>query len=136
MHLSKLLCRLAAALIVLAPAAGRAADVTVFAAASLSDALTDIGKAYQQETGHQAQFSFAASSALAKQIEAAAYADIFISADTNWMDYLDSRGLIAHGTRETLIGNHLVLIAPAASKIAVKIAPHFDLVGALSGGRL
>ena len=135
-HLS--LARLAAAAILLAwaPVAARAADVTVFAAASLSDALNEIGKSWQQKTGHSAAFSFAASSVLARQIENSAGADVFLSADSEWMDYLDSRGLIAHGTRKNLLGNHLVLVAPAGSSAALAIAPHFDLLGALGGGRL
>jgi len=127
---------LAYALALLLPLEARAADVTVFAAASLNDALGDIGKDYQKKTGHAVQFSFAASSSLAKQIEASAYADIFFSADTEWMDYLDNRGLIAHATRKNVLGNHLVLIAPQASKVAVKIAPHFDAMASLAGGRL
>lgn len=127
---------LAALLTVVAPVAAHAADVTVFAAQSLSDALQDVGKAWQQKTGHTAVFSFAASSALAKQIEASAYADMFISADADWMDYLDSRGLVVHATRTNLLGNHLVLIVPSDSKTTIKITPHFDIVGALKGGRL
>lgn len=75
-----------------------AAGVTVFAAASLSDALTDVGKTYQAKSGAMPSLSFAASSALARQIEASGGADIFISADMDWMEYLDSRGLIAHET--------------------------------------
>jgi molybdate transport system substrate-binding protein len=122
--------------VMLLPGLAHAADVTVFAAASLSDALDEIGKSYQQKTGHSAVFSFAASSALAHQIEASSAADMFVSADTQWMDYLDTRGLIAHATRKNLLGNHLVLIAPAAVKTEVKIGPHFDLLGALGGGRL
>ena len=125
----------AIALPLLAPAA-RAADVTIFAAASLNDALTEIGKSYQQKTGHTAAFSFAASSVLARQIENSKGADVFMSADSDWMDYLDNRGLIAHETRRDLVGNHLVLIAPAESTTTVAIAPHFDLAGALHGGRL
>jgi len=114
----------------------RAADVTVFAAASLSDALQQVGDAYKQETGKSVVFSFAASSALARQIEASSGADLFISADTDWMDYLDSRSLIARASRIDLLGNRLVLIAPSDSKIALAIAPHFDLAGALGNGRL
>ena len=113
-----------------------ATDVTVFAAASLGDALQDVGKAWQQKTGHSAAFSFAASSVLAKQIQASSFADVFISADSEWMDYLDSRGLMAHDTRLDLLGNHLVLVAPSDSKMALKVAPHFDLLGTLKGGRL
>ncbi len=113
-----------------------AEDITVFAAASLGDALQEVGDAYQHDTGQRAVFSFAASSALARQIEASAGADIYISADIDWMDYLDKKGLIAKGTRVDLLGNQLVLIAPAESKIALSIKPNFDLAGALGGGRL
>lgn len=113
-----------------------AAGVTVFAAASLSDALTDVGKAYQAKGGTLPSLSYAASSVLARQIEASGGADIFISADTDWMEYLDTRGLIAHETRKNLLGNHLVLIAPSDANVAITIAPHFDLLGALHGGRL
>jgi molybdate transport system substrate-binding protein len=126
----------AAGCIVLAPLTARAADVTIFAAASLSDALNDAAKAYEARTGKTPALSFAASSVLARQIEASAGADIFISADTDWMDYLDSRGLINHDSRKNLLGNHLVLVAPVDSKVTLSIAPHFDLLGALNGGRL
>lgn len=125
----------AGALVALAPPAARA-DTVVFAAASLGDALKQVGDAYKAKSGQNATFSFAASSALAKQIEASGGADIFISADRDWMDYLDNRGLIARDTRKDLLGNHLVLIAPAASSVNLAIAPHFDLLGALAGGRL
>jgi molybdate transport system substrate-binding protein len=125
-----------AALLVLAGSPVRAADTTVFAAASLTDALKEIGAAYKQDTGRTVVFSFAASSALARQIEASSGADIFISADTDWMDYLDKKGLIAPGTRENLLGNTLVLIAPADSPVKLTIVPHFDLKGALGGGKL
>jgi molybdate transport system substrate-binding protein len=127
---------LAAVTLALLPTLAQAADVTVFAAASLTDALQTIGKDYQAKTGHTVVFSFASSSVLAKQIEASKGADIFMSADTDWMDYLDSRGLIAHETRKNLLGNHLVLIAPASANVSLAIAPHFDILGALNGGRL
>ncbi len=110
--------------------------VTVFAAASLTDALNEIGKAYEARTGKHVVFSFAASSVLAHQIESSAGADMFLSADTDWMNYLDSKSLMQHGSIRTLLGNHLVLIAPAGTSGAVAIAPHFDLLGALHGGRL
>jgi molybdate transport system substrate-binding protein len=113
-----------------------AADTTVFAAASLTDALTEIGKSYEAKTGNHVVFSFAASSVLARQIENSAGADMFMSADLDWMDYLDKKSLLAPGTRHTLLGNHLVLIAPAGLKVNVKIAPHFDLSGALGNSRL
>jgi molybdate transport system substrate-binding protein len=126
----------AGALLALAPLAAAQADTVVFAAASLSDALKQVGDAYKARSGQAATFSFAASSALAKQIEASGGADIFISADRDWMDYLDNKSFIAHDTRRDLLGNHLVLIAPASSATTIAIAPHFDLVGALAGGRL
>ena len=130
--------RVALALALLLPFYGSAyaAGVTVFAAQSLSDALTGIGKAYQSKTGAMPLMSFAASSVLAKQIEASHGVDIFISADLDWMDYLDSRGLIAHETRKNILGNKLVLIAPSNANVSLSIAPHFDLLGALNGGRL
>ncbi|HEY5347847.1 MAG TPA: molybdate ABC transporter substrate-binding protein, partial [Rhizomicrobium sp.] len=113
-----------------------AAGITVFAAASLSDALRDVEKSYETKTGHDAVISFAASSALARQIEASQGADIFISADNDWMDYLDKKGIIDRASRKILLGNHLVLIAPMGSGPVLTIAPHFDLLGALQGGRL
>jgi molybdate transport system substrate-binding protein len=125
---------LSAALIAVTPA--RAADVTVFAAASLTDALTQVGEAYRHDTGNAVVFSFAASSALARQIEASSGADVFVSADAEWMDYLESRGLIAHALRVNLLGNRLVLIASADSRIALVAKPHFDLAGALGESRL
>lgn len=130
---------IAALLFVPAALPAAAADngtVTVFAAASLTDALNEIGKAYEAKTGTHVVFSFAASSVLARQIENSAGADMFMSADLDWMDYLDKKNLIAPGTRHTLLGNHLVLIAPAGLKVNVKIAPHFDLAGALGNSRL
>ena len=117
-------------------AAAENGSITVFAAASLTDALNEIGKAYEAKTGTHVVFSFAASSVLARQIENSTGADMFLSADLDWMDYLDKKNLIAPGTRRTLLGNHLVLIAPAGLKVAVKIAPHFDLAGALGSSRL
>jgi len=126
----------AAAVLALAPVAAQAASITVFAAASLTDALNDVGKIYKARTGNDVVLSFAASSVLAKQIESSRGADLFMSADTDWMDYLDNRGFIAHDTRKNLLGNKLVLIAPAASNVSLTIAPHFDLLGALQGGRL
>jgi molybdate transport system substrate-binding protein len=125
---------LLAGLFAFAPA--RAADVTVFAAASLSDALTQIGKNYETKTGQHVVFSFAASSALARQIEASSGADVFVSADTDWMDELDAKGLIAKDTRKNLLGNQLVLIAPADLKITLAIGPHFALAKAIGNGRL
>jgi molybdate transport system substrate-binding protein len=137
----RLLMRTLAALLVLAalgtarPAA--AADtIVVFAAASLKNALDDAAAAFQQQDGAKAGISYAASSALAKQIEAGAPADIFISADLDWMDYVQQRNLIKPETRKNLLGNHLVLVAPAASDIKVEIKPNFPLAALLKDGRL
>ena len=135
MHRRWLAVALAVAILHFAGSAG-AQTITVLAAASLTDALSEIGKAYQAKTGVLPSLSFAASSTLARQIEASGGADIFVSADSDWMDYLDNRGLIAHETRKNLLGNHLVLIAPAETQLTLAVAPHFDLVGALHGGRL
>lgn len=112
------------------------APVLVFAASSLTDVLNEIGAAYTRETGREVKLSYAASSVLAKQIEAGARADIFFSADTDWMDYVGARNLIDTATRRDLLGNRLVLVAPQDSKIEVKIAPNFPLAKALGRGRL
>ena len=126
----------AVACVLAAAAPMRAADLTVFAAASLTDTLKEVGDAYKRDSGKTVVFSFAASSALARQIQASSGADVFISADADWMDYLDARGLIDHASRIDLLGNSLVLIAPAASGVKLAIKPHFDLARALGGGRL
>ena len=110
--------------------------ITVFAAASMKNALDDANAAFTKASGVKVTASYAASSALAKQIEASGGADIFISADEDWMDYLDKKGLIAHASRKDLLGNRLVLIEGADATGAATIAPHFDLVGALKGGKL
>jgi molybdate transport system substrate-binding protein len=123
-------------LFALIPSVSLAADLTVFAAASLNDSLTQIEKSWAAETGHDAALNFAASSLLARQIEASGGADIFISADRDWMDYLDRRNLIVHRSRRDLLGNHLVLIEPASSHATITIMPGFDLLNALEGGRL
>src|SRR5262245_33487029 len=111
------------------PAKG--ADVTVFAAASLKNALDDAAKIYEAKSGDKVTISYAASSALAKQIESGAPADIFFSADLDWMDYLQERKLIDAGSRHTLLGNTLVLIAPADSKVSLTIVKNFPLLEAL-----
>jgi molybdate transport system substrate-binding protein len=126
----------ASVLLVLAPLPALAADVTVFGAASLSDALKEITANYQKQSGKQVAVSLAASSVLARQIEASGGADVFISADLDWMDYLDNKNLIQHDTRENLLGNKLVLVAGKDVSTSITIAPHFDLLGALKGGRL
>ena len=111
-------------------------ELLVFAAASLSDALEEVGQAFTAATGVRVAASYAASSVLAKQIEAGAPADAFFSADVAWVDYLEKRGLLQPSSRRDVLRNMLVLIAPADSTLRLRIAPGFDLAGALKGGRL
>ncbi len=123
-----------AAMSVLAATAGaqdKPADVTVFAAASLQNAMEDIAGIYQKNTQRTVRFSFAASSALARQIEQGAPAAIFASADEQWMDYLQQRNLIVNDTRKSLLGNRLVLVVPASSSAKVDLKPGFDLAALL-----
>jgi molybdate transport system substrate-binding protein len=118
------------------PAPAQDAKLIVFAAASLKDALDEVNAAYQHAKGQETATSYAASSTLAKQIEAAAPADVFISADLDWMDYLAKRNLIKPETRANLLGNRLVLIAPVDSIVRLGIGPNFPLAQALGNGRL
>lgn len=110
--------------------------LTVFAAASLKNALDAVAAEYAKSSGRKISTSYAASSALARQIEQSAPADVFISADLDWMDDLAGKTLIEASTRVNLLANRLVLIAPADAKVDVKIALGFDLAGALGSGRL
>ena len=112
------------------------ATLTVFGAASLTNVLQDLGDAFTKETSIAVKFSFAASSTLARQIENGAPADIFMSADSDWMDYLQTRHLIQDSTRHDVAGNKLVLIAPADSTVKLKIEPNFALAAALGNGHL
>lgn len=119
------------------PAHGQSGErPVVFAAASLKNALDEINAAWVAETGKQASISYAASSALAKQIESGAPADIFISADLDWMNYVSERGLTRKETEARVVGNRLVLIAPSSAKVQATIVPGFDLAGMLGEGRL
>jgi molybdate transport system substrate-binding protein len=120
-----------------APAA-RAAEpeLLVFAAASLSNVLEELGALFTRETAEPVKYAFAASSALARQLEAGAQADVFLSADVEWMDYVEARGLIDLESRRDLLGNRLVLIAPAASRVSLELVPGFPLAAALGSGRL
>ena len=130
---------LALVLLLLATAAAGAAErvLTVFGAASLTNVLQEIGDSYTAETKVPVRFSFAASSALARQIESGAPADVFMSADQEWMDYLQTRNLIAPRTRANVVTNALVLIAPADSTLQLKVARNFPLAAALGdSGRL
>ena len=107
----------------------------VFAAASLKNALDAASNEWTRETGQPVTISYGASSTLAKQVEAGAPVDIFISADLDWMDYLAQRNLIRPATRKNLLGNDLVLIAPNGTP-HVEIKSGMDLAGMLKGGRL
>jgi molybdate transport system substrate-binding protein len=122
------------------PALARAqpgqSGVTVFAAASLKNALDDVAKAYTAATGIPVRVSYAASSVIARQIAEGAPADIFVSADTGWMDDLARRGLILAATRRNLLTNHLALVAPAASTIRLPIRRGMPLAATLGDGRL
>lgn len=119
------------------PALAQDKTLTVFAAASMKNALDDIDGAYTAKTGVRIVASYAASSALAKQIEQGAPADIFVSADTDWMDYAIARKNINEPTRINLLGNSIVLIAPKDSKIDhVTIGPGFDLAKLAGDGKI
>jgi molybdate transport system substrate-binding protein len=120
----------------IAPAAAQGRDVLVFAAASLKNALDDVARQWQGETGKKVAVSYAASNNLIKQIELGAPADIFISADVDWMDYGQQKNLIKPETRANLLGNRIVLIAPKSSTVSIKVEKGFDLAAALEGGRL
>lgn len=119
-------------------AAKRSQVLTVFAAASLKESLDEAAFAYKQQTGQEVRVSYAASSALARQIEQGAPADVFISADLDWMDYLQQRKRIDATTRRNLLGNTLVLIAPAKGNLKpVELKPDVDLLPRLgTNGRL
>ncbi|ALN56313.1 molybdate ABC transporter, periplasmic molybdate-binding protein [Lysobacter enzymogenes] len=111
--------------------------LTVFAAASLKESLDEAAAAYQQQTGQSVRASYAASSALARQIEQGAPADLFFSADLDWMDYLQQRRLLVDASRRNVLGNTLVLIAPKDSQAKpLALKPGTDLRPLLGEGRL
>ncbi len=123
--------------ILLAGPAAAQEKLTIFAAASLRNALDEADAAFTKQSGKGVTASYAASSALAKQIEQGAPAEVFLSADIQWMDYLSERKLIAPQTRADLLGNELVLIADKDSKIDhVDIGPGFDLAKLAGSGRI
>jgi len=125
---------LAAALLAFAfttPANAADKSIVVFAAASLTDALGEIDQAYTAKTGIEVKTSFAASSALARQIESGARAEVFFSADEEWMDYLAQRNLLQKNTRHDVVGNRLVMIAPTDSTARVDIKPGFTVSAVL-----
>jgi len=132
-----LLRTLCAFALLLAGAVSHAAPLTVFAASSLKEALDEAGRAYERETHQSIRASYAASSALARQIEQGAPADVFLSADLDWMNYLDTRGLIVRASRGNLLGNRLVLVVPRDSRAApLVLARGVDLRPLLGNGRL
>lgn len=125
---------LAAMLALATPAAGD--EVVVFAAASLKTALDEIAAEWEAETGHEVTLSYAGSGQLARQIEAGAPADLFLSAAGDWMDAVEAAGLVVPGTRRDLLGNSLVLVAHGAGAARVEIGPGLDLPALLGEGRL
>lgn len=131
-----LLAAIATFSLVAAPVRAAADEVVVFAAASLATALDRIAADWTTATGNQTVISYAGSSALARQIEQGAPADLFISASTDWMDALESSGDIRPETRRDLLGNRLVLIAHGAGLPKVEINPELDLSGLLGDERL
>jgi molybdate transport system substrate-binding protein len=119
------------------PAPAQDKTITIFAAASMKNALDDVDAAYTAKTGIKVIASYAASSVLAKQIEQGAPADVFISADTDWMDYAIDKKAVNEATRINLLGNSLVLIAPRdAAFDRVSIGPGFDLAKLAGSGRI
>jgi molybdate transport system substrate-binding protein len=118
------------------PTEAQGSDVLVFAAASLKNALDAVNAQWTKETGKKAVISYASSSALAKQVEQGAPAQMFISADLDWMDYLAQKKLIKPDTRSNLLGNRIVLIASKDKAQPVEIKPGFDLAKVLGDGRL
>lgn len=118
-------------------AKAQADDVVVFAAASLTNALNEIGQNFTAKTGHKIVPSYAASSALAKQVEQGAIAQVFASADTQWVDYLQDKKLINPDTRFHLLGNRLVLIAPSDSKLdKLEVTAKTDIAKLAGNGRI
>lgn len=118
------------------PARAQDKPPLVLAAASLQEAMTAAADAWAARRHARPVVSFAASSALARQIESGALADIFVSADEPWMDRIEKKGLVRAGTRVSFLANRLVLIAPAASRVRLTIARGFPLARALGSGRL
>jgi len=131
-----LLAIAAAASLAAAPPQASSGDVLIFAAASLQNVIDDLAAPCKHATGVSYKASYAASSTLAKQIDQGAPAEIFISADVDWMDDVAKRGMIQASSRVNLLGNDLVLVAPANAGVALRIAPGFGLAAALGSGRL
>lgn len=141
MKILKLLTRfllVVAAMVAAVPmAAQERSPLTVFAAASLTNALEDVGRAYTARSGQPVRFSFASSSVVARQLEGGARADLFFSADLDWMEYVAARNLIDKATRRNILRGRLALIAPRGSTVRLAIGPGFPLAAALGRrGRL
>lgn len=126
----------AAVLLLAAAVPAAAADLTVFAAASMKNALDAVAARYEADSGNKLVLSYAASGPLAKQIEAGAPADLFVTADQKWMDYVEKAGAIDPATRTLIAGNSLVLVGAADSDASIALAPGADLAGLLGDGRL
>ncbi len=127
---------MALGLALFAPSAATADSITVFATASTADAMADIETLFEAETGHDLTVSLAGSSVLARQIQPGAPADVFISANSDWMDVLEEDGLLHAGTRFDLLTNEIVLIAHGADVDPVQIGPDVNLAAMLGTGRL
>jgi molybdate transport system substrate-binding protein len=130
------LAGLAALALAATPVRATSDEVVVFAAASLTNALDAVAAAWTAETGHGATIAYAGSSALARQIQQGAPADIFFPASVDWMDAVESSGDLRPGTRRDILGNRLVLIAHGRDAATVRIDAELDLPGMLEGGRL
>jgi molybdate transport system substrate-binding protein len=126
----------AALSIAAAPLRASADDLVVFAAASLAGALDRVAEAWTAETRHRAVIAYAGSSALARQIQAGALADVFIAASVEWMDAVEASGDLREGSRRDLLGNTLVLIAHGRDAASVAIDENLDLAGMLGDERL
>lgn len=126
----------AAALTVGTAAPAAAADLVVFAAASMKGSLDKVAAAFEAGGGSKVAISYASSSQLAKQIEAAAPADVFISADTKWMDYLVEKGAVKKQAAVNFLGNRLVLVAARDSTLTLKIEKNFPLAATLGDNRI
>ena len=136
-HKTSLLSGIVTFGLVVATSVALATDITIFAAASLKDALDEQVKRFMSTNKDvQIRVSYAGSNALAKQIESGAPAQLFISADEAWMDYVAKKNLIVNSTRRDMVKNELVIIAPVASTVKLDVAPGFPIAAALGNGRL
>ena len=127
---------IALTLLLFLSAAARAETITVFAAASLKEALDAVAHTYEARSANKVVVSYAGSNALARQIENGAPADLFLSADTDWLDYVDKKGLVAPDTRRDLLSNDLVLVAPADSRVKLGLVLGVDVAGVLGNKRI